>query len=159
MISKISNQGNILYLEDSLTVVLSGSVTASTIVSVDSRFTVTLHGITPGSASAYVLQVSNINPFIKQVGLSTTGTGTFTSGANGNMYPLQDDIHYSLNPELESSWVSLNSASYGIVPFGNVGNFALVNGVFRIARIINAGGFSPGAKAHFFLEKQMPVIQ
>lgn len=151
MKSEINNMGNMLYLEDSLTVTLTSSLTSSTVVSVDGRFTVTLEGVS--GATAYSLQVSNLNPLVKKALPSITGTGQFTSGFNNNRYPTPDNIVWTVNPNLENSWVTLTS-------FQTAGYF-IVDGCFRLARIIKVagGGFQPGAKAHFFLEKQVPVIQ
>lgn len=151
MISEIKNMGNMMYPEDSLSVTLSATLTGSTVVSVDGRFTVTLDGVS--GATAYSIQVSNINPLTKKALPSTTGTGQFTSGGNGNMYPTPENIKWSVNPNLENSWVTLTAF--------NTAGFIIVDGFFRLARIIKTagGGFQSGAKAHFFLEKQMPIIQ
>ena len=143
--------GNMMYLEDSLTVTLTSSLTSSTVVSVDGRFTVTLAGVS--GATAYSLQVSNLNPLVKKALPTVTGTGQFTAGANNNMYPTPDNIMWTVNPNLENSWVTLTA-------FNTAGYF-IVDGCFRLARVIKTagGGFQSGAKAHFFLEKQIPVIQ
>lgn len=150
MENKTTFQGEIAYLDDALKVVLTSSITASSIVSVDSRFTVTLAGIT-SSASAYQIQVSNANPMIKISTLSITGTGQFTSGAQENKYPTPTNISYSINPELESSWVT-----YGAF---NTNGYIIVDGYFRLMRIIKTTGFDAGAKAYVFAEKMSPVIQ
>jgi hypothetical protein len=139
-----------MYTTDALEVNLSGAVTASSIVSVDSRFTVTLAGIT-SSASAYQIQVSNINPHIKVATPTVTGTGLFTSGGDDNRYPVPENIAYSVNPKLEASWVTLTAF--------NVAGYVIVDGCFRLMRIMKTTGFDAGAKAYVFAEKLSPVIQ
>lgn len=150
MENKTTFQGEIAYLDDALKVVLTATVTASSIISVDSRFTVTLAGIT-STASAYQIQVSNANPMIKVPTLTVTGTGQFTSGAEGNQYPTPTNISYSINPELERSWVT-----YGAF---NTAGYIIVDGYFRLMRIVKTTGFDAGAKAYVFAEKMSPVIQ
>lgn len=145
-----SYQGHLMYSNDALEVNLSGAVTASSIVSVDSRFTVTLAGIT-SSASAYQIQVSNINPHIKTVTPTVTGTGIFTSGGDDNRYPIPTNISYTINPNLEASWITLTSF--------DVAGCVIVDGYFRLMRIIKTTGFDAGAKAYVFAEKLSPVIQ
>lgn len=144
-----SYQGQIAYLDDAFVVDLTGSATASSIASVDSRFTVTLAGIT-GTLSAYEIQVSNINPLVKVPTVASTGTGAFTSGGDGNKYPTPDNITYTANPDLEDSWVTVS-------PFDSAG-YVIVDGYFRLMRIVNTGGFEAGAKAYVFAEKMSPVI-
>lgn len=150
MENRTTFQGQIAYLEDALEVVLTGAVTASSIVSVDGRFTVTLAGIT-SSASAYQIQVSNANPAIKTSSLAVTGTGQFTSGGNANRFPTPESIDYTLNPKLEASWVTLTAF--------NVAGYVIVDGCFRLMRILKTTGFDAGAKAYVFAEKMSPVIQ
>lgn len=150
MENKTTFQGEIAYLDDALKVVLTSSITASSIISVDSRFTVTLAGIT-SSASAYQIQVSNANPMIKVPTQAVTGTGQFTSGGQSNRFPTPENISYSINPELESSWVN-----YGAF---NTAGYIIVDGYFRLMRIVKTTGFDAGAKAYVFAEKMSPVIQ
>ena len=147
-----SYQGHLMYLNDAFEVNLSASVTASSVLSVDSRFTVTLFGIT-GSASAYQIQVSNINPNIKTATPALTGTGPFTQGGDANRYPTPEGILYTVNPKLEASWITF--ATF------DVAGYVVVDGYFRLMRIVKTtgGGFNAGAKAYVFAEKLSPVIQ
>src|SRR5574343_101232 len=140
-----NNTGQIMYLNDYFKVTLPSitcSITASDVASVDSRFTITMSpsSIT-GSASAYEVWTSNINPLNRN---------NNEVNLNPNGYRKALDNNYTVNPKLETSFVKL-------------GNFD-VNGLFqsnsyvRLIRIQNSAGLHPNIEAYIFTEKQVPAI-
>jgi len=77
-----NNIGNIMYLDDVSSPTLSASLTASQVVSVDARFSITLDGAS--SCTSYIVQVTNCNPFLSY-----------------------NKVLVADNPAFESSWVQL----------------------------------------------------
>jgi len=125
----VYNQGNILYLNDYLGFEVSvTSLTASRIVSVDSRFTITTYCPTPGSATGYQVQVNNANPKLSKL----------------------IDKNYVDNPNFDDSWCTLGRLDAN-------GQF-YSNGFYRFVRIINVSNIQAGFKAFFFAEKMIPSI-
>jgi len=82
-----------------------------------------------GGNSAYEVQANNSNPLIR------------------NNLPPQEQ--FSTNPEFDSNWVKIGT-------FDSNGFFAS-NSYVRLVRLVNSFGLT--GTAHFFTEKQVPVIQ
>ena len=157
----IQNIGNILYLDDAVSIypkqyfyvingydslsydigtydsalAYSNSITAiSTIVSVDSRFSINAAGST--AYTNYTIQVTNCNPYL------------INNPYNQNLLlPFERII---VNPDFNNSWCYI----------GNLDN----NGIFksaafyRFARITNIKTIEPNFKAYFYTEKQQPIL-
>jgi len=132
-----SNHGGILYLDDvSVLSVTSNSITATSSMSVDSRFTITAMGST-GSLSAYNVLVTNCNPYL------------INDPYNANMFNPAERV--VVNPDFNNSWIKIGSLSTS-------GNFEC-NSFYRFVKISNPNGIELSFKAYFFAEKQMPIIQ
>ncbi len=135
--SSFKNIGNIMYLDDVLVLTSStSSATATSFVSVDSRFTISAMGLTSGYTN-YNVDITNCNPFIK------------IDPYNQNMFNPAERV--IANPDFNNSWCNIGN-------LGASGTFE-GNGFYRFVRISNVSGINTSFKAFIFTEKQMPVIQ
>ena len=131
------NIGSIMYLDDVLVLSSStSSATATSFVSVDSRFTITSMGLTAGYTN-YNIDVTNCNPYIS------------LNPYNQNM--LNPAERVIVNPDFDNSWCNIGNLSAS-------GTFEGA-GFYRFIRISNISGIDTNLKAFIFTEKQMPVVQ